>query len=91
MTLENKQENKIQLDQSQSTLVIDGEEYPLTSVRAQWDSSWYNDIEEDDENEGSLAFTLIPEDWSKAILTVTFRENITNGDTVTNTFYFVND
>jgi len=91
LTLENKQENKIQLEQSDSKLIVDGEEYPLTSIRAQWDNSWYNDIEEDDENEGSLAFTLIPEDWSQASLTVTFRENITDGDTKTVTFYFIND
>ena len=88
VSLENYATEKIQLDQNSSKLVVDGKEYSLSKIRAQWDNSWYNDIEPDKENEGWLTFDLIPEDWSKANLTVSFSENISGGKKTTNTFNF---
>ncbi len=62
VTMENKQNENIQLDQDSCVLVVDGKEYPITSRTGLLDPKWYNNIKKSDgEVEGYLTFDLVPE------------------------------
>ncbi len=73
--LENTGDTKIQLNQSDAKLTVDGKEYGMTKVFGDWDQKWYNDINRNDSYDGTLVMELIPEDYKYCTLTVPVRIN----------------
>lgn len=69
----NKGDGTVQLNQKESVLTVDGEEYKMSDMIRDWDQNWYNDVKRNDEKEGYLVFDLIDEDWSTASLELTLN------------------
>lgn len=75
LTLDNKNDNPIQLVQDESKLTVDGEEIKYSKLISQWDNEWFNNIENDTEYDGYLLFDMVPEDWMTASLELKVRNN----------------
>lgn len=73
--LDNTDSAKVQLNQSKAKLTVDGKDYEMSKIFADWDQKWYNDIEQDEDYEGTLVMQLIPEDYKYCTLTVPVRIN----------------
>lgn len=55
ITLENKEDDPIQLDQLQTIVEVDGIEYPMKNASTLWlDQRWFNDIDKEELVEGYI-------------------------------------
>lgn len=61
LSLENKGQDSLQLQQRETIMEVDGKEYKMENERAhRWDTRWYSDIREDEILDGYISFGSLP-------------------------------
>lgn len=69
LNIENLDAEKVQIDQLDATLTLDGEEFQMARKDSVWDDTWDNEyVKEDEDMDGYLIFDGVKKDYSTGTL-----------------------
>ena len=82
LSLHNYEDIPVQLEQTATTIIVDGKEYKQLDtgrrVANPYSSAWYNDIKKDETTDSIVRMPVIPEDTKELTVKFEVRENTLN-------------
>lgn len=73
--LENLGNDRLQIDQNNVKVIVDGKEYGMSPLFSEWDAAWYSDLHPEKYHEGFLLVKPFPEDYKEVTVEIPVRVN----------------